>query len=188
MHLCCCLISFSLLPLDDSAFAIGSGIWSIFMLPDVAQWPSPMIHHSTLHTLTARDDAAELNTCRRRAPTALIAPLTTTVVSEWLHMMLEAAAAGLIHVYDGVDTPVTSSIHPPDTHDSCRRRRDHPTDARRFELQRRDQWTGTGPRTLSEDTMGPRVMGQAKGGRGGTVASPMEVLGSVLIYFPATGS
>ncbi|EJK46795.1 hypothetical protein THAOC_34521 [Thalassiosira oceanica] len=83
---------------DDSAFAIGSGIgfvftsscllsnrfhsaecacpvaltscmdkylWNVFVLPDVAQWPSPKIH-STLHALTA----------------------------QWLHKMLEAAAAG----------------------------------------------------------------------------------------------
>ena len=46
-------------------------LWNVFVSPDVAQWPGPMIHSSTLHALTARDDAAELNTCRRRAPTAL---------------------------------------------------------------------------------------------------------------------
>jgi len=43
--------------------------------------------------LTAQDDAAKLNTCRRSAPTDYIAPLTA-MVAEWFHMMLKAAAAG----------------------------------------------------------------------------------------------
>ncbi|EJK70751.1 hypothetical protein THAOC_07861 [Thalassiosira oceanica] len=172
-----CLISLSLGPRDDNAFAIGSGIrfvftadvlyacmdgylWNVFVSPDVAQWPSPMIH-STLHALTARDDAAELT------PAAVVHRLHCASDRNGRRMAsYDARGHGgwRPHVNDGVYTPVTSSIRPPDTHDSCRRRRDHPADARRFELRRRDQWAGTGPRTLvSEDTMGrrglPRTMG-----------------------------
>ena len=81
--------------------------------------------------------------------------------------MIKAEAAGPIHVNEVFYGPVNSSIRPPDTPGRCRRRRDHPADARRFELWRRDQWTGTGPGTLSEDATGrrglPRAMGCAKG-------------------------
>ena len=81
--------------------------------------------------------------------------------------MIKAEAAGPLHVNDGLYGPVNSLIRSPDTPGRCRRRRDHPADARRFELWRRDQWTGTGPRTLSEDATGrrglPRTMGWVKG-------------------------
>ena len=81
--------------------------------------------------------------------------------------MIKAEAAGPIHVNEVFHGPVNSLICPPDMPGRRRRRRDHPADARRFELWRRDQWTGTGPGTLSEDETGrrglPRTMGWAKG-------------------------
>ena len=83
--------------------------------------------------------------------------------------MIKAEAAGPIHVNEVFSGPVNSLIRPPDTPGRRRRRRDHPADARRFELWRRDQWTGTGPGTLSEDETGPQGSpedyGMGEGGR-----------------------
>ena len=125
--------------------------------------PLPLVH-GTLHPLPARDGGAEMNACRRRAPTALrLCPRR----SQDSFTYDESRGGWADPRQRGVYWPVNSSIRPPDTPGRCRRRRDHPADARRFELRRRDQWTGTGPRTLSEDATGrwglPRTMGWATG-------------------------